>query len=268
MNEIVMLKDINYPVHCKFHPYDDMLFVADKDSNVHVYDVQAKSINTSRLSFSASGPSNRKSIITSFKLINAQHEPMVLTGTDDRIVRVFKPDLTYYRSNRLVTAFTAFGDSEKKSSSQKEAGLIIEWDEPNEVLMCAGDTGHIRLWDMSKELYTDYQTHVNSCVSSLSTSDNYTVAGFGDGTVKLFDMRRATPVSLAGAGASSMIHQHNVFVLKVHIHRASHKLVTSSTRGDVNVFDLRNMRTCLKGPINNEMATAVECHPLNELIAV
>ena len=77
-------------------------------------------------------------LITSFKVINAQHEPMIMTGTDDRIVRLFKPDLMYYRSNQLVTAFTAFGDKEKENSSQKEAGLIIEWDEPNEVLMCAG----------------------------------------------------------------------------------------------------------------------------------
>ena len=165
----------------------------------------------------------------------------------------------------MVTAFTAFGDSEKKSSSQKEAGLIIEWDEASETLMCAGDTGHIRVWDMSSELHTDYQTHVNSCVSSLSADGHCAVAGFGDGTVKLFDMRRATPVGLVVGG---LVHQHSVFVLKVSVHRPSHKLVTASTRGDVNVFDLRNMRSCVRGPINNEMATAVECHPLNELIAV
>jgi WD40 repeat protein len=160
----------------------------------------------------------------------------------------------------LVTAFTAFGDSEKRSSSQKEAGLVIEWDEASETLMCAGDTGHIRAWDMSSELHTDYQTHVSSCVSSLSADGSCAVAGFGDGTVKLFDMRRATPVAL--------VHQHSVFVLKVSVHRPSHKLVTASARGDVSVFDLRSMRSCVGGPINNEMATAVECHPLNELIAV
>jgi WD40 repeat protein len=99
MNETLMLKDLNYPVHCKFHPYDDVLFAADKDSFVHVYDVQSNrtSMNTARLSFSVPGSASRKSIITAFQLINAQHEPMIVTGTDDRVVRVFKPDLTYYR---------------------------------------------------------------------------------------------------------------------------------------------------------------------------
>ena len=244
---------------------------------IHVYDTQSKSVhqNHSRLSFSnvpessQSNSGNKKSIITSFKLINAQHEPMFLTGTDDRIVRLFKPDLMYYRSNQLVTAFTAFHKNEKQSSSHKEAGLIIEWDEPNEILLCAGDTGHIRVWDMTKELYTDYKTDVNSCVSSLSKQDNYTVAGFGDGTIKLFDFRRPNPIVMNGMDSkSSLMHQHNVFVLKVQIHKPTFKLISSSTRGDVNIYDLRNSRNYLKGPINNEMATAVECHPINELIAV
>ncbi len=270
MDEGTQIKHNTLPVHCKFHPYDDMLFISDKDSLIHVYDLQNRSVNQPKLSFNnvpqgKSAPT-KKSVITSFKVINAQHEPMILTGTDDRVVRLFKPDLMYYRSNQLVTAFTGFGDKEKENSSQKEAGLIIEWDEPNEVLMCAGDTSHIRVWDMNKELYTDYQTNVRSCVSSLSTNSNYTVAGFGDGTIKLFDFRRANPVSLVSG--SDLVYQHNVFVLKAQIHRPSNKLISSSTRGDVNIFDIRNMQGCLKSTINNQMATALECHPINELFAM
>ena len=162
--------------------------------------------------------------------------------------------------------------------------------------MCAGDTGHIRVWDMNRELYKDYQTQQNSCVSSLSTCENYTVAGFGDGTIKLFDFRRSNPIhvrndSFTGnssfsiittsrqqsASSSSYISdktesipQHKAFVLSVKIHKQTNKLVTASTSGDVNVFDLRNMQTIYRSPYANkgEMATAVECHPFNELIAM
>jgi regulator-associated protein of mTOR len=291
MDEISQMKHTAYPIHCKYHPYDDLLFVVDEETIITTYDLQTK---LAKGSFS-NGNSLKRTFITSFKLINAQHEAMFLTGSDDRIVRLFKPDLVNFKANKLITAFTAFGDNEKKNSS-KEAGLIIEWDETNEILMCAGDTGHIRVWDMNKELYKDYLTQQNSCVSSLSTHENYTVAGFGDGTIKLFDFRRANPIHLKNdsfSGNSSfsilntsrqlstssssylsdktdLIPQHKAFVLSVKIHKHTSKLVTASTSGDINVFDLRNMQTIHKTPHANkgEMATAVECHPFNELIAV
>ena len=87
------------------------------------------------------------------------------------------------------------------------------------------------------------------------------VAGFGDGTIKLFDLR-------ARGVASSIIYQHQSYVLKVKLHRASNKLITASASGDVNVFDMRKWLPLLRAPINNESAVAVECHPTNELIAV
>ena len=127
----------------------------------------------------------KKPVVTSFNLINVQHEPIFLAGTDDRVVRIFKPDLVNYTRSNLITAFKAFGDNQKRASNI-EVGLIVEWDEPNEVLLCSGDTGYIRIWDMNKELYKDYATQASSCVCSLSTHDNYTVAGLGDGTIKVY----------------------------------------------------------------------------------
>lgn len=288
MDEISQLKHSSLPIHCKFHPYDDMLFVVDEESMINIYDLQTKAFKTAFLN----GSTKR---ITSFKLINAQHEPTFLTGTEDRVVRLYKPDLVNYSTNKLITAFTAFGDNEKKNSSQKEAGLIIEWDETNEILMCAGDTNHIRVWDMNKELYKDFPTQQNSCVSSLSTHESYTVAGFGDGTIKLFDFRRANPINLknesllSNNGSFSLMNtnrqlstssssylsektdslpQYKAYVLSVKIHKPTSKLVTSSTSGDFNVFDLRNMQCIYRSPNKGEIATAFECHSFNELIAV
>ena len=194
-----------------------------------------------------------------------QHEPIFLAGTDDRIVRIFKPDLINYTKSNLITAFKAFGDNHKRASNI-EVGLIVEWDEPNEILLCSGDTGHIRVWDMNKELFKDYSTQAPSCVCSLSTYDNYTVAGFGDGTIKLFDFRLSN--ANVASFRSNQIYQHNSFVLKVKIHKPSNKLITSSTSGDINLMDLRSFQNVFKSTINNEPATAVECHPINELIAV
>ena len=189
---------------------------------------------------------------------------MFLTGSKDSVVRLFKPDLIYFQSNKLITAFIAFNDNH----SFKESDLIIEWDEPNEILMCAGDTGHIRVWDMTKELYKDYATQQNSCVSSLATHENYTVAGFGDGTIKLFDLRKPNAL----AHQIRTVSQHKDFdILNVKIHKQTNKLITASIAGDFNVFDLRNMKYDYRSSLPStkvEMATAFECHPYNELIAV
>jgi len=224
-------------------------------------------------------------------MINAQHELMLLTGAADRVVRVFKPDLAQFQTHKLVTAFTAFGYSEKKNS-KKEAGLIVEWDEANEILMCAGDTETIRVWDMNKELYKDYPTQQNSCVSCLSTHDNFTVAGFGDGTIKLFDFRRASPVNLRNDSFSfngSMplmntsrqlssssyekfehIPQHRAYVHSVKIHKPSYTLVSASILGDFNVYDLRNQQKVFRSQLakSTDETSAFECHPFNQLIAI
>lgn len=287
MDEISQMKHSSTPIHCRFHPYDDLLFVVDLDAQICIYDLQTKTFKTS---FSNCKRASNN-LITSFKLINAQHELMLLTGAADRVVRVFKPDLAQFQTHKLVTAFTAFGYNEKKNS-KKEAGLIVEWDEANEILMCAGDTETIRVWDMNKELYKDYPTQQNSCVSCLSTHDNFTVAGFGDGTIKLFDFRRASPVNLRNDSFSfngSMplmntsrqlssssyekfehIPQHRAYVHSVKIHKPSYTLVSASILGDFNVYDLRNQQKVFRSQLakSTDETSAFECHPFNQLIAM
>jgi hypothetical protein len=96
-----------------------ILFVVDEETIITTYDLQTK---LAKGSFS-NGNSLKRTFITSFKLINAQHEAMFLTGSDDRIVRLFKPDLVNFKANKLITAFTAFGDNEKKNYSKSKRKL-------------------------------------------------------------------------------------------------------------------------------------------------
>lgn len=138
--------------------------------------------------------------------------------------------------------------------------------------MCAGDTNFIRVWDMNKELYKEYPTEANSGITSMTTSDQYTVAGFGDGSLRLFDFRCSTAaVQSTFSRARSMLpfYSHDSYVLKVKLHkRNSPKLVTAATHGGINVFDLRTLRSEVDGLFNRDFVTALECHPANELIAV
>lgn len=138
MDELCQIKHSSLPLHIKFHPNEEQLvFVADRDSQIAVYETQNR---TKLLQFSILKQQhhivNRKSLITSFKIVNAQHEPILLVGTDDYVVRFFKPDMVGFKAqnSQLVTAFTAIGESSKKQST-KESGLIVEWDEQKEVEM-------------------------------------------------------------------------------------------------------------------------------------
>jgi regulator-associated protein of mTOR len=190
MEETLAFKHSSLPLHCKFHPYDDLLYVADKDNNISIYDT----IKTlPKLKFSNHTTNKRNGKITSLNLISPHYEPLVLTSTDDYVVRLFKPDLISTSSNDpFLTAFVAFNKNEKvfsvseKAAPSIEAGLVSEWEEVNNNLICAGDFRNIRIWDMNKELHKDYPTDVPSCVTSLTSNSNYSVAGFGDGEIFFF----------------------------------------------------------------------------------
>lgn len=57
-------------------------------------------------------------------------------------------------------------------------------------------------------------------------------------------------------------------VIKVFIQKSTNKLITASQAGDVNIVDLRTYKTLNKLPANPEIASCIECHPVNELIAM
>lgn len=263
MDETITIKHGTLPLHCKFHPFDDLLFVADKDYNINIYDLLKI-----QLKFKFSNiTSKRIAKITSLKLVSPHYEPLVVTATDDYNVRLFKPDLISNKREPFITGFVAFNRQEKVLSSI-ESGLIIDWDEDNNSLLCAGDFRNIRIWDMHKELHKDYPTEIPSCVTSLASTatDQYalSIAGFGDGTVKLFDFRRSPTTN----PINQIIYTHNAIVVKVYFQKSTNKLITASQAGDVNIIDMRMFRSLNKIPSNPEPATAIECHPINELIAM
>ena len=137
--------------------------------------------------------------------------------------------------------------------------------------MCGGDTNFIRVWDMNRELYKDYPTEVNSGITSIATSDQYTVAGFGNGSLRLFDFRcpTASQSSFVRGRTQPSFYQHESYVLKVKFNKTNtHRLVSAGVYGGINVFDMRTLKSELNAPFNREFITALECHPFSDLIAV
>jgi WD40 repeat protein len=268
MSETVTLKHTNIPLFCKFHQYEDQLFVADTEANICIYDLVKQQM---KFKFSNNATSSltakRSSKLTSFKLLNSYYEPYILTATENYAIRLFKADLQHNEA-QLITSFSAFNQKEKIQSNI-ESGLTVDWDDAKNYLLCGGDTRVIRIWDMNKELYTDYNTDVSSGVSCISSNDSYFVAGFGDGKLKLFDLRRHSgSMKTANIINTSFNYEHTSYVMKVQLQKTTDKLISASTNGEINIIDLRNFKMINRVLLSPEVATVVECHPYNELIAM
>jgi hypothetical protein len=82
--------------------------------------------------------------------------------------------------------------------------------------------------------------------------------------VKLFDFRRSSSTN----NQNLLKHQHKAMVVKVYLQKNTNKLITASQAGDVYIIDMRNFNILQKLPSNPELATCIECHPVNELIAM
>ena len=74
-----------------------------------------------------------------------------------------------------------------------KGSMVLDWEQGTGLLYASGNVKHIRIWDTHKEMKVhDMPTGVDSCVTTL-VSDGadpaLCVAGFGDGSIKMYDRR-------------------------------------------------------------------------------
>ena len=82
--------------------------------------------------------------------------------------------------------------------------------------------------------------------------------------MKLFDFRRPA----TSMNQIPIKNEHNGMILKVYLQNNTNKLITASQSGDVKIIDIRTFNCLNTIPIYPQLATCIECHPINELIAV
>ncbi|KAI8799977.1 hypothetical protein BJ742DRAFT_860427 [Cladochytrium replicatum] len=239
-----------------FHQFENLVAVTDGRDSVSVVNWE----DHKRLcTFSTSSPqtksytpgifgaaSNIMSRVTSLKFINEDNLGMLLTASDDGVVRVFR---NYSEKDlEIVIAWRALNDLYPSVRRRRRAlgdaeggwegvGMVAEWQQSTASLLVGGDSKLIRIWDVEKEICVqDIQTRTTGSVTTL-TSDrdagNLIVAGGGDGGVRIYDSRRRDSVVLS-------LREHTAPVLNVHLHNgASPYLVSGSSEGDVRFWDVR-----------------------------
>ena len=133
------------PVKMVFHQFEDHLVVTDDRDGIGIWDWK-RAVRLNR--FSNGNPG--RSRITEVRLINEDDQALLMTGSSDGVMRLFR---NYERvaDVELVTAFRALTDLEP---SNKAAGLVFDWQQSRGLILVAGDVRSIRVWNAGTEICT------------------------------------------------------------------------------------------------------------------
>lgn len=230
------------PALLAFHEYEPYLVLAAERDTLAVYDWEEQTLLSSFANRNPAGTA-----ITSLQFINQEVDALLLTGSADGDVRIFRQydepprcaaDDTEPHAGgpELVSAFRALPDLVR---SNHPSGLVVDWQQVNGRLIAAGDARVVRVWDAHRELcVSDIPTHGSSCVTSL-TSDHdighLFMAGFGDGAIGVYDQRNPPSSSLV-----RLWEEHNAWVQKVHLQaHGARELLSASVDGEVRLWDIR-----------------------------
>lgn len=213
-----------------------------------IWDWQA----TTRLNrFSNGNPQGSK--ITKLQFINEDDQALLMTGSSDGVLKVFKN----YESSRKAEIVTTFRILPELVPSNKNAGLVFDWQQGQGRALVAGDVKVIRVWNVATELCEvvsfkcilsfkypvlmfsqDIPARSGSCITSLTSDQvagNIFVAGFGDGAVRVFDQRQPPTHSMV-----KIWREHKQWITNVHMQRGGvRELVSGSRNGEVKLWDIR-----------------------------
>ncbi|KIW01014.1 uncharacterized protein PV09_07531 [Verruconis gallopava] len=218
------------PQKMVFHQFEDHLVVSDDRDGISVWDWKKQT----RLNRFSNGNPGR-SRITEIRLINEDDQALLMTGSSDGVIKIFK-NYEQARSVEMVTAFRALTDLEP---STKNAGLVFDWQQSRGLILVAGDVRSIRVWNAGTEICTtDINARSGSPITSL-TSDQVEghlfVAGFGDGALRLYDQRQKPQTAMV-----QVWKEHKSWITNVHLQRGGQReLVSACRNGEVKFWDMR-----------------------------
>ncbi|PYH95563.1 hypothetical protein BO71DRAFT_322938 [Aspergillus ellipticus CBS 707.79] len=229
-NSLSLLSNSSQPLKMCFHQFEDHLAVADDRDTIAIWDWQShKRLNR----FSNGNPVGSK--INEVRYINEDDQALLMTGSSDGVLKVFRN----YESTKNVEIVTSFRALPELLPSNRNAGLVLDWQQGQGKALVAGDVKVIRVWNAATEVCTnDIPARSGSCITSLTSDQvagNIFVAGFGDGAVRVFDQRLKPTTSMV-----KVWREHKQWITNVHMQRGGlRELVSGSRNGEIRLWDLR-----------------------------
>lgn len=192
----------------RFHAYDTLLAASDGAKNISIWDT--KNPNKKLRSISNGTKDHIKT--TAMSWMNERNQSLLLVGCDDGSIRIHDNVCREDEPSVLATAFFGLPEMKKAKNTSKGSGLVTEWQQSEGRLIVGGTSPMFRCWDLTAEKCSAiFNSQVeNTCCTSFVTAWDYVhnkadhimtgsgfsgigpdilCAGFGDGRIKIFDLR-------------------------------------------------------------------------------
>lgn len=261
--DLTILSNKTQPKLLKFMQFEKLLVCTDEKDTVTVWDWEKKDVVTK---FANGNPFGTK--ITDLKFLNEDDLPLVMTGSSDGVVKIYK---NFHIKNdeddpvQLVAAWRALTDLLLTS---KSSGLISEWQQSRGSLLVSGDVKIIRVWDAPREFcISDIPARSSSSITSLTADQvagDIFIAGFDDGSLRVYDRRLDSRESMVkvwqnGRGGAKNIGRGSI--RNVQMQRGGFReLVSGSSDGYVNLWDIRQSAPVLTFASSEPTIRSIDVH--------
>ncbi|CEG40643.1 regulatory-associated protein of mtor [Plasmopara halstedii] len=246
-----------------FHPYETLLLVADEKDQISLYNFEETESKV--LSMGNKNPPGSR--LTSLSWINETEESLLTCGSDDGVIKIYHglhnphPPVG---SPKLVSAFVAVPDL---VPGTRGSGLVMNWQQDTGKLYAGGNSGMLRGWDLRQErCICVIPTQTDSCITSMASDKNFSdmlVAGFGDGTLRIFDSRSRPDYSI-----KITTKEHSSWVVQTHIYAGRNELLTGSVTGELKFWDIRFPKNSIKSlEAHRSPMTALAVHDYAPIFA-
>lgn len=281
-NEIAILENDNQIVtRLQFHPFENLVFITEEQDGVSIWNWEdGVQVNHFR---NGNPPGTR---ISSLTLLNEHDATLVAIGSDDGVVKIWGSSSPtsgigtgFIGSSggglRLATAWRAlnFDSGELVPLVVRGGtGLVVEWQQRNDLLIAAGNVDILKVWDINRELAiqeipTGSTLPVICMTSDKTKNGTLLVAGCADNSVRLFDRR----VNSAKYNMVTVCSEHKGVVVSAFMPTcAEQQIITGATSGEIKFWDVRNTSKSVKTIIGHAqpLLTAFSVHDRVPLLAV
>uniref|UniRef100_M4B985 Raptor N-terminal CASPase-like domain-containing protein n=1 Tax=Hyaloperonospora arabidopsidis (strain Emoy2) TaxID=559515 RepID=M4B985_HYAAE len=164
----------------------------------------------------------------------------------------------------LLSAFVAVSDL---VPGTRGSGLVMNWQQNAGMMYAGGNSSMLRGWDLRQEKCTmSLSTQTDSCITSMTSDESVpgmVVAGFGDGTLRVFDSR-----SKPDYAVKVVMKEHASWVVQTHIYPGRNELLTGSVTGELKFWDMRYPKNSVRSlEAHRSPMTALAIHDYAPIFA-
>ncbi|KAG0690227.1 hypothetical protein C6P40_003537 [Pichia californica] len=261
-NVVSRMNNTTQPKILQFTQFEKWVASTDERDNITTFD-WSKGLELSKIS--NGNPFGTK--ITDLKFLNEDHVPLLMTGSSDGVVKIYK-NFQDTEKCQVLTAWRALTDI---ILTPRSVGLVSEWQQSRGTLLVTGDVKVIKVWDAPREkCISDIPVRSTSQILTMTSDQvggNIIIAGFQDGSMRVYDRRLDAKDSMVKVYQPKFFNEKSP-IKNVHMQRGGmRELVSGSSNGLVQLWDIRQDDPIVKFKAFEKTMTTAFIHEHAPIIA-